>query len=75
MALAYAASVVMFYVFARYRYPLVPFLMLFAAQPVAFDGARVRGAPFRSGFATAAARRGDSRVAIGSRTGRCSRRR
>jgi len=28
---AYAASVVMFYVFARYRYPLVPFLILFAA--------------------------------------------
>jgi tetratricopeptide (TPR) repeat protein len=28
---AYAASVVMFYVFARYRYPLVPFLLLFAA--------------------------------------------
>lgn len=33
MALAYAASVVMFYVFARYRYPLVPFLLLFAAAP------------------------------------------
>ena len=31
MALAYAASVVMFYVFARYRYPLVPLLILFAA--------------------------------------------
>ncbi|MGH6689559.1 MAG: tetratricopeptide repeat protein [Vicinamibacterales bacterium] len=28
---AYAASVVMFYVFARYRYPLVPFLLIFAA--------------------------------------------
>ena len=28
---AYAASVVMFYVFARYRYPLVPLLLLFAA--------------------------------------------
>ncbi len=28
---AYAASVVMFYVSARYRYPLVPFLVLFAA--------------------------------------------
>ncbi len=33
MALAYSASVVMFYVFARYRYPLVPFLLLFAAAP------------------------------------------
>jgi tetratricopeptide (TPR) repeat protein len=31
MAIAYGASVVMFYVFARYRYPLVPFLLLFAA--------------------------------------------
>jgi len=27
---AYAASVLLFYVFARYRYPLVPFLVLFA---------------------------------------------
>ena len=31
MAAAYASSVVLFYVFARYRYPLVPFLILFAA--------------------------------------------
>ena len=31
MTMAYAASVVVFYVFARYRYPLVPLLMLFAA--------------------------------------------
>ena len=30
LALTYAASVVMFYVFARYRFPLVPFLLLFA---------------------------------------------
>ncbi len=30
----YAASVLLFYVFARYRYPLVPFLMLFAAAAV-----------------------------------------
>ena len=29
----YAASVVMFYVFARYRYPLVPLLLLFATAP------------------------------------------
>ena len=34
MLLAYAASVVLFYVFARYRYPLVPFLVLFAAAGV-----------------------------------------
>ena len=31
MTIAYAASVVMFYVFARYRYPLVPLLIVFAA--------------------------------------------
>jgi tetratricopeptide (TPR) repeat protein len=31
MTLAYAASVVLFYVFARYRYPLVPLLILFAS--------------------------------------------
>jgi len=30
LAVAYAASVVMFFVFARYRYPLVPFLLLYA---------------------------------------------
>jgi tetratricopeptide (TPR) repeat protein len=35
MAAIYAASVVMFYVSARYRLPLVPFLMLFAAAGVA----------------------------------------
>jgi len=31
MAVSYGASVVLFYVFARYRYPLVPLLLLFAA--------------------------------------------
>jgi tetratricopeptide (TPR) repeat protein len=31
LLITYAASVVVFYVFARYRYPLVPFLVLFAA--------------------------------------------
>ncbi len=31
MTAAYAASVVLFYVFARYRFPLVPFLLLFAS--------------------------------------------
>ena len=34
MTLAYAASVVVFYVFARYRYPLVPLLILFAAAGI-----------------------------------------
>ena len=33
LTLAYAASVVVFYVFARYRFPLVPFLIVFAAAP------------------------------------------
>jgi tetratricopeptide (TPR) repeat protein len=31
LTLAYAISVVIFFVMARYRYPLVPFLMIFAA--------------------------------------------
>jgi tetratricopeptide (TPR) repeat protein len=34
LTLVYAASVVAFYVFARYRYPLVPLLMLFAGAGV-----------------------------------------
>ena len=34
MTAAYAASVVLFYVFARYRFPLAPFLILFAAAGV-----------------------------------------
>jgi Tfp pilus assembly protein PilF len=34
LTLAYAASVVLFFVFARYRYPLVPFLILFASAAV-----------------------------------------
>jgi tetratricopeptide (TPR) repeat protein len=35
LTLAYAASVLVFYVFARYRYPLVPLLILFAAAGIA----------------------------------------
>src|SRR5205807_336600 len=31
---AYASSVVVFYVFARYRFPLAPMLMLFAAAGI-----------------------------------------
>src|SRR5205085_3771576 len=31
LAIAYAASVVIFFIYARYRFPLVPFLILFAA--------------------------------------------
>ena len=34
MVLTYAVSTVAFYVFARYRYPLVPILMVFAAAAV-----------------------------------------
>jgi Tfp pilus assembly protein PilF len=34
MLAAYAASVVLFYVFARYRFPIVPFLILFAAAGI-----------------------------------------
>ena len=33
LLVTYAASVVLFFVFARYRYPLVPFLLLFACAP------------------------------------------
>jgi tetratricopeptide (TPR) repeat protein len=41
LTITYALSVVMFYVFARYRYPLVPFLLLFAAAPFdSFDSKR-----------------------------------
>jgi tetratricopeptide (TPR) repeat protein len=43
MTLAYAASVLVFYVFARYRYPLVPLLIVFAAAGVAkMSGAWLR---------------------------------
>jgi tetratricopeptide (TPR) repeat protein len=34
LAAAYGASVVLFYVFARYRYPLVPLLVMFAAAAI-----------------------------------------
>ncbi len=43
MALAYAASVLVFYVVARYRYPLVPFLLLFAATGLAGAGVSLEG--------------------------------
>ena len=42
MTLAYAASVLIFYVFARYRYPLVPLLMMFAAAGLVAIPALVR---------------------------------
>jgi Flp pilus assembly protein TadD len=42
LLITYALSVVMFYVFARYRYPLVPFLLLFAAAPFDRFGSKLR---------------------------------
>jgi tetratricopeptide (TPR) repeat protein len=55
LALAYAASVVMFFVFARYRYPLVPFLLLYAAAGVWAAPAFLRAAtPGRRGLTAAA---------------------
>src|SRR5436190_14853000 len=55
MTAAYAVSVVAFYVFARYRFPLVPFLMLFAAAGFAAlpDIVRTRAVP--GGMKTVAA--------------------
>jgi tetratricopeptide (TPR) repeat protein len=49
---AYAASVIAFYVFARYRYPLVPLLMIFAAAGIVAipDAIRSRSMP-RSAWA------------------------
>ena len=44
MLIAYAVSVVLFYVFARYRYPLVPFLILFAAAGIVEVAAAIRAA-------------------------------
>jgi tetratricopeptide (TPR) repeat protein len=46
----YAASVVVFFVFARYRFPLVPFLLLFAALGVVSAPALItRGSAVRRG--------------------------
>lgn len=42
MAAAYAASVILFFVVARYRYPLVPFVVLFAAAGVLGVGSWIR---------------------------------
>lgn len=51
----YAASVVLFYVFARYRYPLVPFLMLLAAAGLVGAGRYFREAGSRRFAASLAA--------------------
>jgi tetratricopeptide (TPR) repeat protein len=42
MLAAYAASVVLLFVFARYRFPLVPFLLIFAAGGLASIGVWLR---------------------------------
>jgi tetratricopeptide (TPR) repeat protein len=55
MLAAYAASVVMFYVFARYRLPLVPLLLLFAAAGSADLPAWIRSASLASRAGLAAA--------------------
>ena len=53
-ALTYAASVVMFYVFARYRFPMVPFLVLLAAAGLAGAGSYFQGiSPARGAVAIA----------------------
>ena len=54
MAGLYAASVVGFYVFARYRYPLVPFVLLYAAVGLAGGLAFFRAASTRTRFVCAA---------------------
>jgi tetratricopeptide (TPR) repeat protein len=55
LAVAYAASVLMFYVFARYRFPLVPMLVLFAAPGAVALPAFIRSAPRRHLAAAAGA--------------------
>ena len=42
LAITYAASVLVFYVFARYRYPLVPLLIVFAAGAAVELARRIR---------------------------------
>src|SRR5262249_2929520 len=55
MTLAYAASVVLFYIYARYRFPMVPFLILFAsAGIVALAAARRTTLPFAAAVAAVA---------------------
>lgn len=54
MAATYAASVLAFYVFTRYRYPLLPFLVLFASIGVV-EARRVFASASRPRLAPAAA--------------------
>jgi tetratricopeptide (TPR) repeat protein len=55
MAFAYATSVILFFVFARYRYPLVPFLLLFSAAAVMGGAEFWRRAPSQARAGAAAA--------------------
>ena len=55
LTIAYAVSVIAFYVFARYRFPLVPLLMLFASAGIcALPGLVRTGSPSRRAVLTAA---------------------
>ena len=54
MVLSLAASVAVFYVFGRYRFPLVPFLALFAGAGIAQAAALYRRKDFRPLFVAAA---------------------
>jgi tetratricopeptide (TPR) repeat protein len=47
MILGYAASAALFYVFSRYRFPLVPMLILFAAAGLTSLGGALRRSPRR----------------------------
>jgi tetratricopeptide (TPR) repeat protein len=55
LILVYAGSVALFYVFSRYRFPLVPMLILFAAAGLTFLRDAVRKAPRRALWAGVAA--------------------
>jgi FimV-like protein len=57
LVLVYAGSLMLFFLFARYRLPAVPFLLLFAAHALVWMGgrlqeARARGIPACAGLAT-----------------------
>jgi tetratricopeptide (TPR) repeat protein len=55
LMVAYAGSVVLFYVFARYRFPLVPFLIAFAAAGLVSAASYFRSAAPRRRIEIAAA--------------------
>ena len=55
MMLGYAASVALFYVFSRYRFPLVPMLIMFAAAGLTFLRDAIREARWQALWTGAAA--------------------